>query len=462
MKIHIPRIVIAGISGDSGKTFVSCGVLKTLKNRNLSAVPFKKGPDYIDPAWLKTASGLTARNLDTFMFDKNKNYEIFCRYAEGNDIAVIEGNRGLFDGFDSQGTHSTAELAKLLKSPIIVSLTINKITRTAAAIIYGLKHFDTEVDIQGIILNQAAGSRQTELISKAIEETCGIPVIGAIPKLKNKDLLPSRHLGLVTPLEHSSANVAIDESAIAISKFVDIDRLIEIAEKAPDLEYHRKSFLVNAEKKCRIGVFMDRAYSFYYSENIEALEEKGAEIIKISSIEDNDLPDCDAVYIGGGFPETNIVEISRNKDLMCSLKEKCENGLPVYAECGGLMYLCRNIELEDTVFDLADILPLAVKMSKKPSGHGYAIANVIRENPFFKKGLTIKGHEFHYAYIYEKYGDIDICLKTERGAGAIDGFDGFTYKNVFASWLHIHSEGLPEWSEAMIRLALEYKSKRKH
>ncbi len=458
MKLTIPRIVIAGISGDSGKTFVSCGVLNTLKNKGLSVIPFKKGPDYIDPEWLTTASGIAARNLDTFLFDREKNYEIFCKYAFGKDIAVIEGNRGLYDGFDELGTHSTAELAKLLKAPVIVSLTINKITRTAAAIIYGLKHFDHEVEIKGVILNQTAGNRQTDLISKVIEDTCGIPVIGAIPKLKNKDLLPSRHLGLVTPLEHNTAIKAVEEAGKAIEDYVDVQKLIDIAKTTPDLDFEYKSVNFNTEKSCKIGVFVDKAFSFYYAENLEALIEKGAEIIEISSIDDKTLPDCNAVYIGGGFPETNIREICHNKDLMRSLKIAAENGLPIYAECGGLIYLCKDIELNEDIFELSGIFPVGIKMSKKPAGHGYSTSLVQKHNPFYPIGLQIKGHEFHYASINKQYDEIEMCLEMTRGNGAVNGWDGLFYKNVFATWQHTHSQGLPEWSDAMIRLAITNKN----
>ncbi len=462
----IPRVVIAGLGGDSGKTFVSCGVLRHLKNTGYSPAAFKKGPDYIDPAWLTAAGGVAARNLDTYLFGRKKTYEIFCRYAENAEIAVIEGNRGIYDGFDEKGSHSTAEMAKLLKAPVIVSLTVKKVTRTAAAFILGLKKMDPGVNIAGVIINQTAGKRHQNIVSRAIEEETGVPVIGAIPKLKNSGILPSRHLGLVTPAEHFSAERAVEEAAKAVSENVDFARLLRTAQDAPLLEFDIMQKRAGSKKICRIGVFKDRAFSFYYPENLEALEDGGAELVYISSIDDERLPRCDAVYIGGGFPETNILEISANKKLMSSLKAMCEKGMPVYAECGGLIYLCRNIDLEGKTYPLAGIFPAAIKMNKKPAGHGYAEAHVIKSNPFYPKGLELLGHEFHYTNIESASGDLEVCLETTRGAGAVRkmagddyrNFDGLVYKNVFASYMHIHSEGLPQWSEGLINRALDFKN----
>ncbi|MDQ1265735.1 MAG: cobyrinic acid a,c-diamide synthase [Bacteroidota bacterium] len=445
-----PRVTIAGLSGDSGKTFLTCGILSVLKAKGYSLAVFKKGPDYIDPAWLKIASETETRNLDTFLMGNDNILNSFTKNASGKDISVIEGNRGLFDGFDIQGSHSTAELAKLLKSPLILILNITKLTRTAAALVLGCKVLDKDLNIAGIILNHVAGKRHERTAKDAIENETGIPVIGSIPKLGAKDILPSRHLGLITPGEYSSAEKAIGIVKSAINDYVEIDKIIEIAISAPELQYQQLIEKNIIKKNVKIGYFCDKIFSFYYPENLEALESKGAELLKISSIEDSCLPELDCLYIGGGFPESNIEELVNNRLLMQSVKYAAVNGLPIYAECGGLIYLCDSIEIDNNEYPLAGVFPLKIKMNQRPQGHGYCEAFVARANPFYKVGAFLKGHEFHYSRIIENDNKFDTCLDITRGTGAINGRDGLIYKNVFASYLHLHALGCPDWAEGMI------------
>lgn len=448
------------MSGDSGKTLVSCGLSAALKKRGLSIGSFKKGPDYIDPAWLGLASGNPCRNLDTYLMKPQDILRSFFMGGSVSDISVIEGNRGLYDGLDAAGTHSTAQLSKLLKSPVIVVINVTKVTRTVAAIVLGCKMLDKDIELAGIILNKVAGKRHEKVIRQAVENETGVPVVGAIPKLRGKEIFPSRHLGLVTPEEHKTASIAIDNAANAMEDHVDIDKIINIARDAEDLKIENKDLIEKyADKEVKIGYFSDRAFSFYYPENLEHLEMKGAELVKISSIKQKEMPDIDLLYIGGGFPETNIEDLSINKDLMRSLKNKVENGLPVYAECGGLMYLAQSIEIEGKEYDLADVLPIKVKMNKKPQGHGYMEVIADTDNPFFKKGEKIRGHEFHYSNIIKVNEELKTCFSVERGTGSINKRDGLIYKNVFAAYLHLHSLSCEGWSNAMIRQAKNYKEK---
>lgn len=456
-----PRIVIAGLGGDSGKTFISCGILAGLRHRGMIPASFKKGPDYIDPAWLRLASGSLTRNLDTYLMGREEILRSFTRNASKADISVIEGNRGLHDGFDIAGSHSTAELAKLLKAPVILIINAVKVTRTAAAIALGCRMMDEEVKIAGIILNNISGKRHREITEGSIEKYTGIPVIGAIPKQPEPDKLPSRHLGLVTPREYQSANAAIEEAGRVIEKYVSLDKLVGISHNAPEIdETEDKSFFELKKTIVKIGYFDDRAFSFYYPENLEALENEGAELVSISSIDEEALPEIDALYIGGGFPETNIEALNSNTGMMQSVKNAAESGMPVYAECGGLMYLAGSVETGGRRYQMSNVFPIDIKMETKPQGHGYTEVEVNRANPYFPEGLKIRGHEFHYSKVSSYDSQIELCMKVERGTGIAEGMDGIIYKNVLACYLHLHTLSCKEWAAGMIKNAIKYKKHR--
>ncbi|NNG28217.1 MAG: hydrogenobyrinic acid a,c-diamide synthase (glutamine-hydrolyzing) [Ignavibacteriaceae bacterium] len=460
-----PRIVISGLSGDSGKTMVSCGLLAYLKQKGMNISGFKKGPDYIDSAWLSLASGYPVRNLDTYLMGFPTAKKSFIKNAASNEISIIEGNRGLFDGADNQGTHSTAELAKMLKAPVLIVQNISKVTRTAAASILGSIKIDPDLNIAGVILNNVAGERHGKVARKAIEEITGIPVIGMIPRLPESYVLPSRHLGLITPDEFEQKSKILEDLRKVIEEHVDTSKIIEIAGNAPSLEdketeAYSDDVHLNKEK-VQIGYFKDQAFSFYYPENLESLSAAGAELIPISAIHNNDLENLDALYIGGGFPETNLTSLTLNREMMDSLKQFAEDGLPIYAECGGLIYLAEEIEWQGREFELSGVLPIKIKMHDKPQGHGYCEATVDNENPFYEKGTLIKGHEFHYSKIYEHNSDLKNSLSISRGVGCFNKRDGLTYKNVFASYIHIHALATPEWVKGMITIAGNYKQLKK-
>jgi len=464
--ISYPRIVIGGLSGDSGKTVLSCGIIACLREKGMNVSAFKKGPDYIDTAWLGLVSGKPARNLDTYLMGFPKVKNSFLKNAAKSDISLIEGNRGLFDGVDSLGTHSTAELAKLLKAPVIIIQNLTKVTRTAAATILGCKKLDPDLNIAGVILNQVAGERHLKVAQDAIEETTGIPVLGSIPKLQNDYVLPSRHLGLITPDEYDRNSDFISDLKKIVNDHVDIPEVIKIANDLSLLDYEgNKSInheLASAEEKVRIGYFKDQSFTFYYPENLELLREAGADLVAISAFRDSDLNDLDSVYIGGGFPETSLTRLELNKQMMHSLKELAEGGLPVYAECGGLMYLAREVERKDQKHMLTGILPISIKMHDKPQGHGYYRAIVDSENPYFKAGTQLNGHEFHYSSIHEFDENIKSVLSVIRGNGCFNQRDGLIYKNVFASYLHLHALASPEWVTGMIACARKYKELKKN
>jgi len=459
---NYPRVVITGLSGNSGKTVVACGLLSALKERGINVSAFKKGPDYIDSAWLSISSGKSARNLDSYLMDNSVVLRSFLKNASDDDANIIEGNRGLFDGVNSNGSYSTAELAKSLKTPVIIVQDVSKVTRTAAASILGCMKMDPNLDIAGVILNRVAGERHTKVAKESIEEITGIPVLGAIPKLPSKFILPSRHLGLITPEEYDENKRIIYDLGEVIKEYVDVEKIERIINDVPKLDSNKSEsdFENNSslDRKVKIGYFQDQAFTFYYPENLEALSNEGAELVPYSAFKDKELGDIDAFYIGGGFPETNLTNLTLNRDLLVSVKDHVEDGLPIYAECGGLIYLANSIKWNEELFNLSNVLPLNIEMFKKPQGHGYCEAVVDKENPFYELGTKIKGHEFHYSKIIDQNTNIESAFSVKKGIGCFNKRDGLVYKNVFATYFHVHALGTPEWANGMIKSAIKYKN----
>ncbi len=470
-----PRLIIAGIRGGSGKTTISLGIIRVLRQKGLKVVPFKKGPDYIDAGWLSVAAENPCYNLDPFLITKDNVLGSFLCHFSG-DIAIIEGNRGLYDGMDVEGSYSTAELAKLLKSPVLLIIDCTKMTRTSAAIILGCMNLDRNVDIRGVILNNISGSRHESIVRASIEKYTSLPVVGAIPRLTD-GAFPERHMGLTPYQEHPDTIKAINSSCDIADKYLDIEAILHIAKSAEPLKNVEDEFVYNMlishcssrkePKDLRIGVIRDDAFQFYYPENLEALQAEGAEIIDIDALKDERLPDIDSLYIGGGFPETNAIRLANNVSFRKSLKESVEKGLPIYAECGGLMFLGDSIIVGEKRYPMAGIFPIVFEMKGRPQAHGYTIVEVERENPFFPLGTVINGHEFHYSALSEetselhnslKSGHIYFAFKMRRGKGIKDGRDGICYKNVFASYTHIHALGAKEWISGIISKAKEYKN----
>lgn len=460
MVMNCPRLVVAGLSGDSGKTITSLSLLTALRSKQLTVSVFKKGPDYIDAAWLSWAAGTACRNLDTYMVGSDNVLGAFTAATSGDtDIAIIEGNRGLFDGKDSQGTHSTANLARLLKAPVVLIVNCTKITRTAAALVKGCQTFEPDVNLAGVILNQVAGERHRRVIIESIEQSCDLPVLGAIPRLhKGTALIPGRHLGLVTPAEFAE-DLELKQRLLSIAEqYLNVDQLIEIARQAEPLPESKFVTPTVFDKQARIGFFQDSVFTFYYPENLEALEAAGAELVPVSSLDDSRLPEIDGLYIGGGFPETHAERLSQNKSMLESVRQAAENDLPIYAECGGLIFLCRSLACNGQRYPMAGLFPIDLKMYRKPVGHGYTETTVERANPFFEVGAVIRGHEFHYSGPTESLSDQQGCLRVTVGVGLGNGRDGLLYKNCLACYTHIHAAGVPGWATALVSRATEFRA----
>ena len=475
--MEFPRIIIAALRGGSGKTLLSIGITAALSRSGKSIAPFKKGPDYIDAGWLALAAGRPCYNLDSFLLDEDQNLQSFLSHSIDCDISVIEGNRGLFDGIDIEGSTSTAELAKLLRCPVVLCVDCTKITRTMAAVVSGCIQFDRQVSIKGVILNRVANKRHENKLRDSIEHYCGIPVLGAIPKL-GEQYFPERHLGLVPTPEHDWAKDSIDAVIDIARKHLDLSAIESIAARAPELkaqtindkglraEGRRRKADGRGQKKeekgqrPRIGVIKDSAFQFYYPENIDALAVEGAEVVFISPLKDKDFPELDGLYIGGGFPETHAQQLADNTRFSTRLKALVEEGFPIYAECGGLMYLGENLVLEGKTYPMTGILPLAFEFFKRPQGHGYTVFTVERENPYFEVGSEIRGHEFHYSKVSNWSGDKnDLVFHMQRGVGIAGDRDGIVYKNVLATYTHLHAVGTPQWARALVKRAKLFKNK---
>ncbi len=460
--MRIPRILIAGLRGGSGKTLVSLGLLAAWRKQNRHVAPFKKGPDYIDAAWLSMAADKPCRNLDLFLMSRQAIVQSFVAGSADVEMAVIEGNRGLFDGMDAQGTCSTAELAKLLKTPVVLAVDCTKSTRTVAALVLGCQKLDPEVLLRGVILNRTAGSRHESVLREAVEETCGLPVLGAIRRVPQR-LFPERHLGLVPPDEHDQVARAIELAAGIVEQSLDLNAIWTLAQEAPPLEKKGVRNLFHEQKVpdtfSRIGVFRDAAFSFYYPENLEALAREGAGLIDISPLRDAELPEVDALYIGGGFPETLAPALADNRPFINSLRRRVEKGLPVHAECGGAVFLGEKLLYDRNEYPMAAVLPVTFAFQSKPRGHGYTMLETVEPNPFFSVGDELRGHEFHYTAMQSSSADeLTFAFRVRRGYGFDGQRDGLCVHNVLATYTHVHALGTESWAPSLVRAAARFKA----
>lgn len=464
-----PRIIVAGTRGGSGKTTVSLGLIAAWRRQGLSVTPYKKGPDYIDAGWLSTAAGRPCYNLDQFFFPRAAIRTSFYRHSAAADCAVIEGNRGLYDGMDAQGTCSTSELARTLDAPVLLVVDCTKATRSIGALVLGMLKFERKSMIRGFVLNQVAGKRHERLIREVIGQTCDVPVVGAIPRVEGA-LLAERHMGLTPFQEHPDVKRMIRTARSVALKHLDLEAILRIARAAkecstipvkgdgPGRDIKRTAV------RPRIGVIRDAAFQFYYPDNFEALEEQGAILVEISALTGRALPEIDALYIGGGFPETHAISLARNRSFRQALKGAIESGLPVYAECGGLMFLGEELVLGGRRYPMTGVFPLSFVLEKKPQAHGYTIAEVAEDNPYFQRGLVLRGHEFHYSRVFRarRRAGMRYAFAMERGEGIRKKLDGICYKNVFATYTHLHALGAPQWADGLVVQALQHRARRRN
>jgi cobyrinic acid a,c-diamide synthase len=451
-RLALPRIVIAGLAGDTGKTLVSVGIIRSLSRRGIRVAPYKKGPDYIDPMWLGAAAGRSAQNLDTYLMSESA---VLASLAEARtaDLAVVEGNRGLFDGQDARGSHSTAELARRLQAPVVLVVDVSKSTRTIAALVLGCLALDPALPLVGVILNRVGTARQELLIRDALAASTPVPVLGAVPRLSFEPL-PSRHLGLCMPDERQDRERVLDRLADVVDAAVDLESVVHFARTAPALRCRQPRLPSRpANRQVTVGYLRDEAFCFYYPENLAALEAAGAHLVPLSPIRDQRMPAIDALYAGGGYPEEHAAALSANGDFRAALANRIAHGLPVWAECGGLMYLASTLTVKGRRHPMVGALPIEVEQTTRPQGHGYVDATVDGENLFFPTGTRLRGHEFHYSKVVNPTATVTTVLSLGRGVGVGAGRDGIVSGCVFASYLHVLAPGAPDWAPALLRAA---------
>jgi len=448
--LNIPRVVIAGTASGVGKTSISCGIMKALSKKN-NVAPFKIGPDFIDPIYHRFATGNFSRNLDTFFMEKDALIENFQRGAKKKDIAIIEGVRGLYEGIDPiEEVGSTSHVSKILDSPVILVMNTRSLTKSAAAYIKGFQALDPNVKIRGVILNQVRDETHFKKLQKAIETFTDVEIVGYIER--GAISLSSRHLGLVPLIERDDREEVMESLGKEIENKIDINKIKDIAKEAEDLEEKKGHlFQINSELKnnrINIGVPFDKAFSFYYKENIEALEENGAKISYFKPTEGDNLPDADGYYIGGGYPEIYPENISNHTSFLKDLRSAFEESKPIYGECGGLMVLSRYLEVDNKKYPMAGIFDQGTLMKKSKQGLSYVIARPT-EKHFFLKDI-VKGHEFHYSKMEPVPQKEDFAYKILRGKGINNVFDGLIKNKCIGSYLHIHTGGAPSWASSFL------------
>ena len=432
---------ISAIKRSSGKTTISIAITRLLVNMGFSVATFKKGPDYIDPMWLSMAAKRQCYNIDFFFHKKNiKHY--FFEKAGNADYAIVESNHGLFDDVGLTGRKSNAELSKILGLPVILVIDVSELGRSVVPIILGCQQFDEDLKIAGIILNRVQNERHKQKLNCAIKKYLKVPIVGILPEDKNIKI-EQRHLGLSAHLSGFEMDEKVEFLSTIVKPYIDLDKIIS---SASDMNTYLLNFNVYKEKrhnrivsKKKIGICFDRAFNFYYSDNLEIIKKNGCELVYISPLKDEVLPALDYLYIGGGFPELLAGTLEKNYKFKESLYKQIENGLNVYAECGGLIYLVDELIYKDKTYKMLGILKAKAKFQEKPVAHGYTILkgndNLLKlfpNCPFY-----LRGHEFHHFYL-EELEHYDFAYKVLRGKGIKDGFDGILYKNVLASFSHIY------------------------
>lgn len=452
--MHIPRIMLSAVRSRTGKTTISIGLMRALTNRGFRVQPYKVGPDFIDPSFHHFATGRHSRNLDSFMFRDNI-LETFQRNFKNADIAVIEGTMGLYDSHDAiDEKGSSAEISKILKCPVVLIADVERMSRTVAPLLIGYKVFDREVDIKGVILNRVGNPRHAMKARLAAEKLAKMKVLGVIPR--QEVVIPDRHLGLIPAYERDEFVEIFDKLAELIEKYVDVDEIIKIAEKTEELDDVDEHPVFRRENSgIRLGVVRDKAFSFYYQDTLDALSSK-AELVYIDALNDRKLPDVDALYIGGGFPEVFAEELESNKHLRNQIYEFCESNKPVYAECGGLMYLGESISVGNEEYEMVGFLPLKTRMHRRFQAHGYSIYKVVKNNVISRKGDTLIGHEFHYSEVVP-LRELNFAFKVKRGFG-IGGYDGVMLNNVLATYIHLHALSYPQMVYNLINAAKNVKN----
>lgn len=444
-----PRLVIAGAGSGVGKTVIATGLMSRLAHRR-RVQGYKVGPDFIDPMYHAAATGRPSRNLDSFFMDRDRLLRLFGWSSRDADLAIVEGVRGLYDGLTATGdTGSTAEIAKFIRAPVVLVVNARSLAKSAAAHVLGFKMLDPEVTIAGVILNNVSGDRHRRKAVEAVESLTGTEVVGTIERQKER--LPERHLGLVTLEEAGDARTLLARLEELVAD-VDVGRLEEIARSAPPMEVPASSPFETLERReATIAVPRDRSFCFYYPENLEALEAAGAKVVTFRPTDGEGLPDCDAVYMGGGYPEVHAEALEANRDFLEGVRQLSESGGLVYGECGGMMVMCRSISAFGRVSRMVGIFDAQATLTSDRQGLAYVEARGTADN-FLFPGKDIRAHEFHYSRL-EPLPPGPYGFSVLRGTGIGGSMDGIMVRRSMGTYMHQHALANREWGAAMVRAA---------
>ena len=451
------HLLVSAAHKSSGKTTVTLGLCAALNRRGQRVQPFKKGPDYIDPMWLGRAARRPCYNLDFHTMAPDEIRATFARKLAAADVAVIEGNMGLYDGTDLEGSNSNAALAALLGSPVLLVVDGRGMSRTVAPLVLGLQQFSADIRIGGVVLNQVAGHRHESKLRAAIEHFTEVPVLGAVhrdPELA----IDERHLGLIPSNEESTAEAKLDYIADRVAAQVDLERVLAMAATA-EAPVETAPEPVPAGADVRIGVAQDAAFGFYYPDDLERLQAAGAEVVPFDTLRDPALPEVDGLFIGGGFPETRMAELEANTAMRTAVRQAIEADMPVYAECGGLMYLTRSLRWGDHRHEMVGALPAETVMHPRPVGRGYIR---LRETgasawPETVAGAEFNAHEFHYSSLEEVEPGLTYAYEVIRGKGVTGHHDGIVYRNLLANYAHLRDVGDCHWTRRFVAFVRKHK-----
>lgn len=446
----MPRVLIAAARMSTGKTTLAAGIGAALVARGLTVQAFKKGPDYIDPMWLSAATGRPCYNLDYHTMSEAEIEACLARRADGADIALIEGNMGLFDGVDLTGSDSNAALAKLAKTPVVLVLDTAGMTRGVAPLIHGYQTFDADITIAGVILNKIGGERHETKLRRVVEHYTDMAVIGAVHRQPALHI-SERHLGLVTSRETDNADAMIAGFAEVVSAQVDLDRILDIAANAPPLGSPPAPASRTRTPDVRIAIARDSAFGFYYPDDLEALESAGAALIPFDTMSDTRLPEADGLFIGGGFPECHLSALEANAGLRGEIRGAIKGGMPAYAECGGLAYLTRSLSWRGERGAMVGVVAADAVVHERPQGRGYTRLRETGNGPWPARDsdgrlAEIAAHEFHYASLDTLTGRPVYAYEVLRGTGIDQHHDGIVHKNLLAGFAHRRDVEADRWA----------------
>ena len=447
------RLFISAAHKSSGKTTVCIGLCAALRARGEAVQPFKKGPDYIDPLWLGLAAGRPCYNLDAYLMGAEEIRAQVVRGMRGATLGLVDGNKGLYDGLDLDGSNSNAAMAALLGTPVVLVIDARGMTRGIAPLILGYQAFDRNIRIAGVILNQLGGSRHEAKLRAVIQHYTGVPVLGAVQH-DERMTIAERHLGLAPSNEAQGARSRIDEIAAHIAAQVDLGQLLAVSRQAAPLQGGAPAPHAAAGPPVRIGIARDAAFGFYYPGDLEALHAAGAELVSFDALHAEHLPKMDGVFIGGGFPETHMEALAANANLCRELHDAIEAGLPAYAECGGLMYLARGIEWNGRRAGMVGVIPADIVMHSRPVGRGYVHLRETGRSPWPQPGVQdsqpIRAHEFHYSSVENLAPGAEFAYDVERGHGIDGRHDGIVHKNLLASYAHLRDVAGNPWARRFV------------